>query len=177
MSSTCSRDMVNFGPLTVGHPCKFQRISCLGSVTCTASSSGRQLNFAALNRGRHVCSAGRPSRWALAHILVFILCYFVHDFYAVSHQILVTQMTALHNFFDFKNYKKNRICANTELDIRPRGAVSTAAMSSSDRLTRKTHPYNHIPSRWLSYSRRYIDSNVYRPTPCLNGTTDLRRGW
>ena len=106
-SSTCSADnMVNFGPLTVGHPCKFQRISCLGSVTCTASSSGRQLNFAALNRGRHVCSAGRPSRWALAHILVFILCYFVHDFYAVSHQILVTQMTALHNFFDFKNYKK-----------------------------------------------------------------------
>ena len=24
----------------------------------------------ALNRGRHRCSAGRPSRWALAHILV-----------------------------------------------------------------------------------------------------------
>jgi len=24
-----------------------------------------------LNRGRHLCSAGRPSRWALAHILVF----------------------------------------------------------------------------------------------------------
>ena len=37
---------------------------------CTASSSGRQPNFAALNRGRHLCSAGRPSRWALAHILV-----------------------------------------------------------------------------------------------------------
>jgi len=26
---------------------------------------------AALNRGRHLCSAERPSRWALAHILVF----------------------------------------------------------------------------------------------------------
>ena len=25
---------------------------------------------AALNRGRHLYSAGRPSRWALAHILV-----------------------------------------------------------------------------------------------------------
>jgi len=37
---------------------------------CTASSSGRQQNFAALNRGRHLCSAGQPSRWALAHILV-----------------------------------------------------------------------------------------------------------
>jgi len=29
---------------------------------CTASSSGRQPNFAALNRGRHLCLAGRPSR-------------------------------------------------------------------------------------------------------------------
>ena len=27
----------------------------------------------ALNRGRHLCSAGRPSGWALAHILVGIL--------------------------------------------------------------------------------------------------------
>ena len=30
---------------------------------------------AALNRGRHLYSAGRPSRWALAHILV--LLYFL----------------------------------------------------------------------------------------------------
>jgi len=37
---------------------------------CTACSSGREANFAALNRGRHLCSAGRPSGWALAHILV-----------------------------------------------------------------------------------------------------------
>ena len=37
---------------------------------CTASSSGRQPNFAALNKGRHLCSAGRPSGWALAHIIV-----------------------------------------------------------------------------------------------------------
>jgi len=35
---------------------------------CTTSSRGRQPNFAALNRGGHLCSAGRPSRWALAHI-------------------------------------------------------------------------------------------------------------
>jgi len=38
---------------------------------CTASSSGCQPNFAALNRGRHLYSAGRPSRWALAHISSF----------------------------------------------------------------------------------------------------------
>jgi len=28
---------------------------------------------AALNRGRHLYSAGRPSRWALAHILVVVI--------------------------------------------------------------------------------------------------------
>ena len=38
---------------------------------CTALLyCGRQPNFAALNRGRHLYSAGWPSRWALAHILV-----------------------------------------------------------------------------------------------------------
>ena len=37
---------------------------------CTALYSGRQWNFAALSRGCHLYSAGRPSRWALAHILV-----------------------------------------------------------------------------------------------------------
>ena len=31
-------------------------------------SSGRQPNFAALNRGHHLNLTGRPSRWALAHI-------------------------------------------------------------------------------------------------------------
>jgi len=33
--------------------------------------SGRQPNFVAFSRGRHLYSAGRPSRWALAHILFF----------------------------------------------------------------------------------------------------------
>jgi len=49
------------------HPRKFQRVSHLGSVTARHYSSGRQPNFAALNRGRHLYLAGRPSRWALAH--------------------------------------------------------------------------------------------------------------
>ena len=44
----------------MGHPCKFQRLSRLGSLAARQSSSERQPNFAALNRGRHLCSAGRP---------------------------------------------------------------------------------------------------------------------
>jgi len=55
---------------SLGHSCKFQRVSRLGSVTAQHSSIGREPNFAALTRGRHLYSAGRPSRWALAHILV-----------------------------------------------------------------------------------------------------------
>ena len=54
--------------VSLGHPCKFQLVSRLGSVIAWHSSIGRQPNFAALNRGRHLYSAGRPSRWALAHI-------------------------------------------------------------------------------------------------------------
>ena len=61
--------------VSFGHPCKFQRVSRLGSVTARHSSSGRQPNFAALNRGRHLYSAGRPSRWALAHISSVLLCF------------------------------------------------------------------------------------------------------
>jgi len=73
-SSTYSRNMVNFGPLAaeivslVWAPLKFQRVSRLGSVTARHSTIGRQPNFAALNRGRHLYSSGRPSRWALADI-------------------------------------------------------------------------------------------------------------
>jgi len=55
---------------SLGHPNQFKRVSHLGRVTARHSSIGRQPNFAALNRGRHLYSAGQPSRWTLAHILV-----------------------------------------------------------------------------------------------------------
>jgi len=71
--------MVNFGPLAAeiswrvwGTPADFK-----GFVSwqryCSECSSERQPNFAALNRGRHIYSTGRSSRWALAHILVIIV--------------------------------------------------------------------------------------------------------
>jgi len=55
---------------SLGHPCKFQWVSRLGSITARHSSIGHQPNFVVLTRGCHLYSAGRPSRWALAHILV-----------------------------------------------------------------------------------------------------------
>jgi len=78
-SSTCPDNMVNFGLLTAeicwrvwGTPTNFNGFASWQRY-CTASSTGRQPNIAALNRGRHLCSAGRPSGWALAHILVELL--------------------------------------------------------------------------------------------------------
>jgi len=58
------------------HPCKFQWVSRLGSVTTRHSSSGHQPSFAALNRGCHLYLAGQPSRWALAHISGFFFFFF-----------------------------------------------------------------------------------------------------
>jgi len=56
--------------VSLGHPYEFQWVSRLGSVTAQYSSSGQQPNFAVFNRGRHLYTAGQPSRSALAHILV-----------------------------------------------------------------------------------------------------------
>ena len=80
-SSTCSHNMANFRPLTAeiesgvwGIPANvngFRVLAALlhGSLVVGVSQT------AALNRGRHLYSARRPSRWALTHIkvnLVFV---------------------------------------------------------------------------------------------------------
>jgi len=54
------------------------------SVTARHSSSGRHPNFVALSKGRHLYSAGRPSRWALAHILV--------SFFSTTVQVAFCQL-------------------------------------------------------------------------------------
>jgi len=54
--------------------CVLQVLRCHSSVTAWQSSSGCEPNFVALSTGRHLYSAGRPSRWALAHILVCFFC-------------------------------------------------------------------------------------------------------
>jgi len=89
--------------VSLGHPYKFQRVWRLGSVTGRHSSSGRQPNFAALNRGRHIYSAGRSSRWALAHILVlptsvlWKCCFGIKDGWPVDTVALKILMVGLVN--------------------------------------------------------------------------------
>ena len=108
MSSTCPHNMVNFGVLAaeIGlRVCGPLQIS-IGFASwqryCTASSSGHQPNFAAFNRERHLCSAGRPSGWALAHILV--------------HSNLVLVNT---NLDVWKNYTDILRSPEVSIDVKP----------------------------------------------------------
>jgi len=66
--------MVNFGPLAAeivalvwGTPANFNAFRVLAALLHSQTP--------ALNRGRHLYSAGRPSRWALAHISSYHLFY------------------------------------------------------------------------------------------------------
>jgi len=71
--------MVNFGPLAaeIGLPVWGTPANFNGFRVLAALLHGSQVvsvsHTAALNRGRHLCLAGRPSRWALAHISSLLL--------------------------------------------------------------------------------------------------------
>jgi len=71
--------MVNFGPLAAeivslvwGTPGNFNGFRVFAALLHGTLEVGVS-QTAALNRGRHLYSAGRPSRWALAHTLVIYL--------------------------------------------------------------------------------------------------------
>ena len=140
MSSTRPHNMVNFGLQTAEmDPVVWGTLQISTGFTswqryCPASSSGRQPNFAALNRGRHLCSAGRPSRWALAHILVTFHFYQILSstsyFYCVGYSCCVLSTwilnvrsiciayeygyehyIALHKTFIVRNHTETTDCA------------------------------------------------------------------
>jgi len=73
-SPTCSYNMVNVGPLAAETvslvwetPANFNGFRVLAALMHGTLLVGVS-QTAALSRGRHLYSAGRPSRWALAHI-------------------------------------------------------------------------------------------------------------
>jgi len=63
ISSRCPHNMVNFGLLAA---------EIVSLVWGTPALVVGVSQTAAFNRGRHLYSAGRPSGWALAHILVSV---------------------------------------------------------------------------------------------------------
>ena len=74
ISPTRPHNMVNFGPLAAeivslvwGTPGNFNGFRVLAALLHGTLVVGVS-QTAALNRGRHLYSAGRPSRWSLAHI-------------------------------------------------------------------------------------------------------------
>ena len=74
ISPTRPYNMVNFSPLVAeigslvwGTPVNFSGFRILAALLHSTLVAGQT---AALNRGRHLYSAGQPSRLALAHILV-----------------------------------------------------------------------------------------------------------
>ena len=75
-NSTCPHNMVNFGPIAAeigsgvrGTPVNFNGFRVLAALLHGTLVVGVG-QTAALNTGRHLYSAGRSSRWVLAHILV-----------------------------------------------------------------------------------------------------------
>ena len=75
ISHTFPYNMVNFSPLEVeivslvwGTQANFNGFRVLAALLHSQTT--------ALNRGRHLYSAGRPSRWALAHISI---CCFINS--------------------------------------------------------------------------------------------------
>jgi len=76
ISSTCPHDMANFGPQAAeigsgvwGTAANFNGFRVFAALLHAILAVGVS-QTAALNSGCHMYSAGRPSRWALAHILV-----------------------------------------------------------------------------------------------------------
>ena len=74
ISPTCPYNMVNFGPLAAeivslvwGTPANFNGFRVLAALLHGTLLVGAS-QIAVLNRRRHLYSARRPSRWALAHI-------------------------------------------------------------------------------------------------------------
>jgi len=88
--------MVNFGllaaenPVVWGTPANFNGFRVLAALL-HGSQVVRQSHFAALSRGRRLCSAGRPSDRALANMLVVSILFIYLFIY-----LLLRQMAAIH---------------------------------------------------------------------------------
>ena len=116
----------NWDPFgSLGHPSYFQRLPRLGSVTAWQSSNERQPNFAGLNRGPHLCSAARPSRWALAHISSF---FFSSN---LSHRRLDVYYTSTHGV---------ALVRILDADLKP---AACSSLKIQDAKSRQNSPSGH----------------------------------
>jgi len=159
ISSTCPHNMVNFGLLAAeivsgvwGTPAT-STASASWQRYCTESSSERQPNFAALNRWRHLCSTGRPSCWALAHISC--LSFFLFFSFLVKSLSIVLLYLLLLPFVVNKVY---------HLYIRRCGSVSQPLSKALE------FPLNYIAQRAYDVPCRTYATLTAHPltSPLLN---------
>jgi len=165
---TCGSDRF----VSLGHYSKLQRLSCLGSVTARRSSSGRQPNFAALNRGCHLYSAGRPSRWALAHILVITNAIFLPSLVIGYAQL---------NLLTFVSPNEIRV---TPLLASPSGRQRVEQAYITQLQTLPYHKFDR-PKACLTKNKEDIELSSFRPmvtkkvrsnlTPLVFGSPQLYR--
>jgi len=94
ISPICPHTMVDFGPLTAeigsvvwGTPPNVNWFRILAALLHDTVVVGVS-QTAALNRGHHLYPAGRPSRLALAHILVWYCIVFYMCFSSISVAVL-----------------------------------------------------------------------------------------
>ena len=134
-SSTCPHNMANFGPLTadIGSgvwdtPANFNGFRVLAALLHSTVVVGVS-QTTALNRGRHLHSAGRPSRWALAHILVVFSFFIALSLFGsvrriklAIRQLLGTRKNIVHRII---SYRKSYILFST--------------------FTRRKVPYSNLP--------------------------------
>ena len=116
-SSTCHGNMVNFSLLTAeicwrvwGTPVNFNGIRVLAALLHGTLEVGVSQTFAQLNRGRHLYSAGRPSRCALAHssrlwppyvigqAIIFSSCRLLYFFFFSSPNLSRRRLDVYHTF-------------------------------------------------------------------------------
>jgi len=105
--SLCPDNMVNFGALTAeigsgvwGTPTNFNGFHVLAALLHGTLVGVSQT--AALNRGRHLYSAGRPSRWALAHISSFVIYFAVQVVVRSNSTVLRSAAVVLQCSADFR---------------------------------------------------------------------------
>ena len=106
IASRCPQNMVNFGPLAAeigqvvwGTPANFNGFRVQVAVLLHGTVVVGVTQTAALNRRRHLYSAGRPSCWALAHILVCIrLIIMTNTENFELYRVSKTPLLACYNF-------------------------------------------------------------------------------
>ena len=130
-----------------------------------ASSSGRQPNFAAWNRGRHLYSAGRPSRWALAHISSFafrfrllLFCFCMCAFVKMSVRFHTT--TAFLRFWVSNNA---RFALSYIIPPRSRkeNVAKVVGATSSEGFLLRDHTVRSLYSSWNMATHSIRPFNVF----------------